>query len=1379
MAIIRWSLPDEFTGPIYFCCRIVIYLISEPKGRSPDFPVFTSILVDFRTVTNLYAMGKCFILTISLWMLVFVQHLPAQVFINEGSEMNYSSVSDEDGEYPDWIEILNAGSGTVSLHNWTLSDDSLMPAKWVFPDVSLLPGEFRVIYCSGKDRSPVTGFTIVTIDSAFNAVTGWNTHHFPTPFIWDGSSDLLINTCSYSSTGYTTNSIFNQSSTAVNTTVYSFQDGSNAACDASSGTAVAQRPVMRINQFVVGTGGLQNSTTDYPAPYGNWYWGARHQMLISAADLTAAGLTAGPIDSLAFDVISTDPATIYDYIEISMKQVSLSQLSNVFIPQGANLHTNFKISSSGEKVFLYNNSGTLVSSLFINSQSPDNSNGCFPDGSVQHYIFDESTPGFTNAASDTFHVYLQSPAFSVPSGIYQGSVSVAITNPNTVASEIRYTTDGTNPTPLSSLYSTPVNISSNTVLKASAFATGFLPALATEASYLFGLTHTTPVLSVITDWSNLYGPSGIFDLWYLDLEREAYVDYFDESQTLQFSQRTGMQVDGGAGGSRSHPQHSFRIELDDPVLGQGSAQLQVYDHKPFRNSFGKFYLRNGSNMYLSFPYKDACETRLMCENTKNYYSAMIPVSVYINGEYFGLYEMREKMDEEFFNEADGADQDSVSILSQSYWGGGYLRAISGSVDSFYTDYASFLNINTADAQYWQLANQFFDLEYYTDYIVAESWIGNVDWPYNNIKLMKSDKTGGAWRFGVIDLELSLDPGGWTDCYYDHINFMLGQDPGIPYINVWLRSIQNSEYRNYFINRFADIMNTGYRPERLMQVEDAMYNEMLPEMPAEYDRWGDPANIPQQMSDFSDRHGIFQDQLLLRTAVVRNDIENDFSLNGQVNTILIASPSNAGRIKINTIVPDSLPWLGVYFSGNPVRVTAYPNPGYTFSHWVSSLPVLSCDTAISLVVDIPADIEFTAVFVPDTNAGKIVLSEINYHSDSTLNSGDWIELYNCGNSPVDVSGWKLSDVVSYHEFSFPAGSEVQPGERIVIAEDTLLFHSVHPGVQCLGPMDFGFSNAGEMLTLSDSNALTMAQVHYLDSCPWPQEADGLGHTLELLCDTCNPSLPASWFAGCIGGSPGTSYAPCSNEIIFSEINYKSADTADAGDWVELMNPAAYAVDISGWQFRDDNDLHVYYLPNGTVLQPGERLVLYGDAAKFSYLFPSVTEAIGPFTFGLSGSGEALRLFDVSGIIRQSVVYSAALPWPVGAAGNGYTLELVNPSGHLCDAGNWTNGCPGGSPSTPLTWPCWPGAVTETTADLQPHYFPNPSDGIFEVWLPQTWTNELVTLSLLNEENTVVFLKNVPAGNTSIRIDAGYLPAGIYFLRITSANNSFLGKLILEK
>ena len=117
----------------------------------------------------------------------------------------------------------------------------------------------------------------------------------------------------------------------------------------------------------------------------------------------------------------------------------------------------------------------------------------------------------------------------------------------------------------------------------------------------------------------------------MDWEKASYVEYYDTNQQLVFGQKAGMQIDGGWGGSRSHPQHSFRIELADPVLGAGSIQSPLIPNKSQRTTYSNLYLRNGSNQYLELPYKDAAQVEMMGCSTNIYYSAWIPITVYING----------------------------------------------------------------------------------------------------------------------------------------------------------------------------------------------------------------------------------------------------------------------------------------------------------------------------------------------------------------------------------------------------------------------------------------------------------------------------------------------------------------------------------------------------------------------------------------------------------------------------------------------------------------------------------------------------------------------------------------------------------------------------
>ncbi|HQW25444.1 MAG TPA: lamin tail domain-containing protein [Saprospiraceae bacterium] len=1319
-------------------------------------------------------------LAITLFLtLCICAEINAQVVINEGSNKNYLSYKDEDGKYPDWIEIYNPGSDTVHLAGYSLTDDISAPSRWVFPNVSLAPGEFKVVFCSGNDRKPVTGFKHVLTASPFKAVPGWNTHQFSTPFYWDGTTNILLNMCSYSSVGYTVNSVFNQTDKTYPATIFAVQDGSPNICFAEYGSRSNVRPNIRFNDIPIDTGIIQNTPTDYPAPYGNWYWAAKHQMLFRGSELAEAGLVAGDITNLAFDVVWTDSNTVYDYIDFDMKLVSAEALTSSFETVDTNnyLHTNFKISSSGETIFLFSPTQVLLSSLYVHSDAPDNSTGSFPDASENITLFQLPSPAATNNLSDTFSTYLTEPIFSLAPGLYDQAVEVRITNYDSLHAHVHYTTDGNDPTADSPEYTgEPISIFYSSVLKARAFADGILPSPIAVASYLLGISHTTPVLSVVTDQTNLYGANGIFDNWAFDWERNAYVEYFDSTQQLIFSQQAGMQIDGGAGGSRAHPQHSFRIELDHAVLGEGPIEYPLIPNKPDRTTYSNFYLRNGSNQYLVLPYKDACQLESMGGEINSYYSGWRPVTVYINGNYFGLYELREKMDEEFFVVHEEAEEESIDLLSQSYWNNSVLRAIEGSVEPFYDDAQAFNALDPASPEFWDLADQYFDMDWYVDYIIAESWMANTDWPGNNIRIYRSDKTNYRWRFCLLDMELGLLPNGWTDCYFDHINHMLGQDPNNPYINVWLKGMQNPRFRNYFINRFADLMNTSYKIERISAIEQSMFNQTVLEMPREYSRWGDPNNVAQQMTDFVNRHHEFQFQLSERTGQVRNHIQADLGLNGQVEVTIDAFPAGAGTIKISTVTPDALPWTGVYFDGNPVVITATPNPGYAFVYWDANSIFTSPDFNASIELNIPTDETFRAVFTTSGSLPSLAISELNYHSDSTRNAGDWIELLNFGSDQINLTGWKFTD--SANEYFFPAGTMLAPGARLVLAEDILKFNAQHPGVEALGPLDFEFSNSTETLSVINNSSQTVVSMTYDDAHPWPAAADGYGRTIELKVDDSDPAVAENWFAGCIGGSPGTPYIPCIAEIIFSEINYSSADTADAGDWIEIQNNGPLAVDLSGWVFSDDDDDHLYTIPDGTIVSPSGFFVLYNNTEKFNSRFPSVNNAAGPFDFGLGSVGDALRLYDGSGLLYQSLVYGTISPWPQGAAGNGYTLQILDPTGNCCDAANWIDGCPEGSPGAPFIFPCDLTSVVHIYDGSLFKLYPNPTTGKFTISAGENGKEiNGASLDVFNILGTKIY--SIPAFSlqNNVEIDLTGFPAGVYSVQLRLRGNIFTEKVVI--
>jgi hypothetical protein len=234
--------------------------------------------------------------------------------------------------------------------------------------------------------------------------------------------------------------------------------------------------------------------------------------------------------------------------------------------------------------------------------------------------------------------------------------------------------------------------------------------------------------------------------------------------------------------------------------------------------------------------------------------------------------------------------------------------------------------------------------------------------------------------------------------------MLGQSTGNPYINIWLQSIQNIDYKNYFINRFADLMNTSYQTDVLLAREQTFFESMVTEMPNEYARWGDPNNIAGQMEAFVNNHAVFQDQLACRNEVVYENIKTGFNLVKTIEVNLEFYPENAGEIALNPIQPVTYPWSGTYFDGVPVNMVAIAKPGYSFSHW---LPTAFVNDTLqdSLTTNITAESGFfTAIFTlippppdgpdihftvaPNPSNGTFVLS----HDNKTQATGCTYEIY---------------------------------------------------------------------------------------------------------------------------------------------------------------------------------------------------------------------------------------------------------------------------------------------------------------------------------------------------------------------------------------------------
>ncbi len=242
------------------------------------------------------------------------------------------------------------------------------------------------------------------------------------------------------------------------------------------------------------------------------------------------------------------------------------------------------------------------------------------------------------------------------------------------------------------------------------------------------------------------------------------------------------------------------------------------------------------------------------------------------------------------------------------------------------------------------------------------------------------------------------------------------------------------------------------------------------------------------------------------------------------------------------------------------------------------------------------------------------------------------------------------------------------------------------------------------------------------------------------------------------------------VIFNEINYKSASNFDTEDWVELYNVDAQTADISNWIFKDEDDEHIFEFPYGTIIEPGQFLVLCSDAGLFAQQNPDVPNYVGSFPFGLSSGGELIRLYNATGMLVDSVVYDNEAPWPVEPNGQGPTLELKSPFYDNTLPENWCASANHGTPGRANS--CVVYDVAENpNLPFEVEVFPNPASDFASLRISSNQVG-LFSVKLLTTDGKNYDLGETWFSNPGIKIfQLTPLPIkGICLLRLTLQNET---------
>jgi hypothetical protein len=810
------------------------------------------------------------------------------------------------------------------------------------------------------------------------------------------------------------------------------------------------------------------------------------------------------------------------------------------------LHTNFKLGRKGEFIGIYDDQFNVIDSLSYGFQENDVSYGRRVDDLQTWVIYDVPTPGYQNHSEFVTGKSL-TPEFSISGGYYSGSQTIYLSSP-TPDAEIYYSLDGTPPNRKDSLYTSPITIDTTHAIRVRAYENSKLPSDILTQTYLIDEEINLPVVSIATDPMNFFDDSlGIYVIGTngvpgycsdvphntnMDWERPVNVELYDIHGNVEINQRAGIKIFGGC--SRTRYPHKSLALYARGVYGKGSFDEQLFDQKPIYE-FESFILRASGDDCISTLFRDALGQAVIVGETDIDWQAYRPSVVFLNGQYWGIYNIREKLTEHYPAGNYNIDSEEINIVRGSR-GTGVQH---GSSDDYLEMMDHIENMNMdADIMY-QYINNKIDINNFIDYQITEIYYAQSDWPRGNIKFWRAnsgkydrwrwilydlDGCFRSWRINHNTIELATDP--WCNCTW----------PNPPYSTLLFRKLlENEDFKNEFIQRYAWHMNTTFQENRIIHIIDSMQENIAPEIPRHIEKWGGQI-VPypeswmrpiftsvQEWEEYVDEMRYFANE---RRPYATEHVIHYFNLERDMMTLTVSSANpEAGILKINNQLIESNFHRGQYFKNVPFTVRAMSHLGYKFSHWeyTEGSRVTEKVRNAEMVIDNHVNINMVAHFEPVTEYDPcVIINEINYHSSPDFDPGDWIELFNNKNESVDLTGWTLKDDNDENIFIFPDGMDIRPYGYLVICEDVTTFRELFPEVEDpIGNTDFGLGNGGDAVRMFAPDGSLQDVVYFDDSDPWPIPPDGEGPTLELLHPDYDNQFAESWTFSTGHGSPGKS------------------------------------------------------------------------------------------------------------------------------------------------------------------------------------------------------------------------------------------------------------------
>ena len=686
---------------------------------------------------------------------------------------------------------------------------------------------------------------------------------------------------------------------------------------------------------------------------------------------------------------------------------------------------NFKLDCDGAALYLLDEKKNIIDSMEYGSAYPLTSYARETDGDVLWSTCTTPTPGSSNNNIQFSTKRTPKPETNIQPGIYSGNINLTITGKGT----IRYTTDGSEPTTKSSIWKGSKNLSSTTVIRARAYQNGYIPSEILTCTYIIEKIRNfdLPIISITTDPANLWNDSiGIYCIgtngvtgngvsypanWNRDWRRPANVEIINNPHDSYFSQQCDISIGGGY--SRAYPEKSIEINAEKKYERKNSFDTRIFAQKPHYR-FKSLSLRNSGNDFYRTMMWDAAQHCLYANNVDVEYLAYQPAIHYINGEYYGIINIRERSNQHHAYSNWGYEKENLDLVQNSASGNTFL----GERDTF-DHLLELLNTASNDATYKEIC-EIIDIDEFINYIVVQSFAGNSDWMSNNVKFYRSRNNDGRFRWVLFDLDA-----GFSSTNYNQ--FTATDRSGLSNTKAYTGKIfqalkQNSTFREKFINHATAIIGGIIRPDRVNPMVDSIAKLIINEIPYQQQRWSNSYDISSRVSSFKS----FADK---RCQIYATQVADHFSL-GTIAKVTI-TPDVKTAIYLNETEIPTGKFDGYIHTERSQTLRAEEPYGYKFDYWTitkssSTLPFSQSDAAqrkpsyITPTVKLELDkgtYKITTKFIKlDSLHGHLVpairINELGANKELVRNDyfkkSDWIELYNLTDTIFDIAGLYISN-----------------------------------------------------------------------------------------------------------------------------------------------------------------------------------------------------------------------------------------------------------------------------------------------------------------------------------------------------------------------------------